>query len=104
MLFEYHDRDGNNELGAECFIYPSKETLTVNVGVLSGDSDGDSYRIYVPNHKDKIRLLIQELQEVLDASQDVPEGYDGFSFNYAAAQGTNDELYDEDEIGIVEWY
>jgi hypothetical protein len=105
MAFEYRDKDGDNELGAEASVWVGKEAGILHVGVYSGDMNGDSSSVYVPNHREALFKLASDIFAVLDATKDWPEGFDGFSFNFASAAHTGYEFGDEDyPPGTVHWY
>jgi hypothetical protein len=108
--FEYVDKNGENDMGAECSIWADSKTGTIHVGVYQGDLDGDSYTIYVPNHRAKLLGLIDDLTKILDATADWPQGYDGFCFNQAHAVATGRRRYDpvdmigDKEDGEIHWF
>lgn len=104
-MFEYRDKDGDNEYNAEASISADPKTGHVHVGVYFGDMDGDSYTIYAPNHREALLSLASDIFATLEATKDWPQGFDGFSSNFAASCPTGDTLYgDDEEYGVVRSY
>jgi hypothetical protein len=101
--FNYHDANGENEVNAEAYISVDKGRAVVSIMVHTGDGDGDSYTAYVPNHRAALLQLATEILEVLDSSDGIEEGYDGFGTNFAMATATS-EADDYDKTGVVKWF
>lgn len=108
--FEYRDKNGKNECNVESNVSVSKDTGTLHIGVHSGDGDGDTYTVYVPNHREKLFRLASEIFNVLELTKDWPEGYDGFSFNFGSADDSGGQVSgDENALkwenpGVARWY
>lgn len=101
--FDYKDANGENEYSVEGNIAINVEKGTLWFGVYSGDMDGTSYTAYIPNHRAAVLQLISDLTAALEATKDLPEGFDGFSMDHCSATATPDE--DEwSEAGVVSSY
>jgi hypothetical protein len=101
---DFSQLDADDDIHAEATISVDVNKGHVFVGVYSGDMDGESYTIYVPNHREAISKLALQLFAVLEKTESWPEGHDGFSLNSAYKRATN-SLHDEDEVeGVVNWY
>lgn len=110
-MFEYVDKDGNNECNAECMLSANVESCTVQLGVYSGDMDGNSYTLYAPNHIEALEKFKTDLEAVIERAKTLPKGYDGFNVDVWFASETDCnfdpsihdyvDYYREEEPGVV---